>query len=55
MSTTYILISNEEVADLINGKEVYLSVNPSQNGDDFAIMLDQAFRDTYLDSKNKGD
>ena len=48
MSTHYILISDEEIADLVNGKEVYFSVPSSQNGSEFAIMLDQAFKDAYL-------
>lgn len=44
MSTTYILINNDDVANLKAGEEVYISVD----GKDCAIMLEDAYKATYL-------
>lgn len=44
MSTNYILIKNEELDDLKEGKEVYFSVD----GKDCAVMLEDAYKSTYL-------
>ena len=46
---TYILLTNEEIVNLREGKEVYCSVN----GTDFALMLEHAYEDTYLKIKKE--
>lgn len=49
MSTTYILLSSEDIADLSDGKEVYCSLDDNKT---FALMSEQSFKDTYLKTEN---
>lgn len=46
---TYILLTNDELAKLHNGEEICCSLN----GMNFALMLDDAFKATYLGDKDK--
>lgn len=47
MSTTYILLTNEDLLKLCEGKEVFCSLD----GTEFTVMLEHAYEDTYLKKK----
>lgn len=47
MSMTYILLTNEDLVNLSEGKEVFCSMD----GSEFALMSEHAYEDLYLGKK----